>query len=95
MGLCGTGSKSIVVKDVIVPAARSVSIHELKTGTAPGAAVHAGNPLYRTPRNMLALFSLSSVNRRPRRARGRRVRRVHPRAAVARRARRRIWRPCS
>jgi 3-hydroxy-9,10-secoandrosta-1,3,5(10)-triene-9,17-dione monooxygenase len=39
-----------------------VSIHELKTGTAPGAAVHANNPLYRTPRNMLALFSLSTVN---------------------------------
>ena len=61
LGLCGTGSKSIVVKDTIVPAAFSVSIHELKTGTAPGAAVHAGNPLYRTPRNMLALFSLSTV----------------------------------
>jgi alkylation response protein AidB-like acyl-CoA dehydrogenase len=61
MGLCGTGSKSIVVKDVTVPATHSVSLHELKTGTAPGAAVHAGNPLYRTPRNLLALFSLSSV----------------------------------
>jgi alkylation response protein AidB-like acyl-CoA dehydrogenase len=61
MGLCGTGSKSIVAKDVMVPAARSVSMHELKTGTAPGATVHAGNPLYRTPRNLLALFSLSSA----------------------------------
>src|SRR5882757_1565798 len=61
MGLCGTGSKSIAVKDVIVPATHSVSLHELKTGTAPGAAVHPGNPLYRTPRNLLALFSLSSV----------------------------------
>jgi alkylation response protein AidB-like acyl-CoA dehydrogenase len=61
MGLCGTGSKSIAVKDVVVPAARSVSMHELKTGTAPGAAVHRDNPLYRTPRNLLALFSLSSV----------------------------------
>ena len=61
MGLCGTGSKSIVVKDVIVPATHSVSLHELKTGTAPGAAVHPDNPLYRTPRNLLALFSLSSV----------------------------------
>jgi alkylation response protein AidB-like acyl-CoA dehydrogenase len=60
MGLCGTGSKSVVVKDVMVPAARSVSMRELKTGTAPGAAVHAGNALYRTPRNLLALFSLSS-----------------------------------
>jgi alkylation response protein AidB-like acyl-CoA dehydrogenase len=61
MGLCGTGSKSIAVKDVTVPATHSVSMHELKVGTAPGAAVHHDNPLYRTPRNLLALFSLSSV----------------------------------
>jgi alkylation response protein AidB-like acyl-CoA dehydrogenase len=61
MGLCGTGSKSIVVKDVTVPATHSVSLRELKAGTAPGAAVHADNPLYRAPRNLLALFSLSSV----------------------------------
>jgi alkylation response protein AidB-like acyl-CoA dehydrogenase len=60
IGLCGTGSKSITVKDVLVPATHSVSVHELKTGTAPGAAVH-DNPLYRTPRNLLALFTLSSV----------------------------------
>ena len=62
LGLCGTGSKSIAVRDLAVPAAWSVSIRELKTGTAPGAAVHGENPLYRTPRNLLALFSLSSVN---------------------------------
>jgi len=61
MGLCGTGSKSIGVKDLFVRAAHSVSLHELKTGTAPGAAVYPDNPLYRTPRNLLALFSLSSV----------------------------------
>lgn len=62
LGLRGTGSKSVAVKNLFVPAERSVSIHELKTGTAPGAAIHAGNPLYRTPRNLLALFSLSTVN---------------------------------
>ena len=62
LGLRGTGSKSVTVKNLLVPADRSVSIHELKTGTAPGTAVHADNPLYRTPRNMLALFSLSTVN---------------------------------
>ena len=61
MGLCGTGSKTIVVKDVVVPSTHSVSIHELKTGTAPGAAVYRDHPLYRTPRNLLASFSLSSV----------------------------------
>ena len=62
LGLCGTGSKTVVVKDKIVPAAFSVSIHELKTGTAPGASVHKDNPMYRMPRNMVALFSLSTVN---------------------------------
>ncbi|MEI8151670.1 MAG: acyl-CoA dehydrogenase family protein [Hyphomicrobiales bacterium] len=61
MGLCGTGSKSVAIKDVVVPSTHSVSLHDLKHGVAPGAAVHPGNPLYRTPRNMLALFSLSSV----------------------------------
>jgi resorcinol 4-hydroxylase (FADH2) len=61
MGLSGTGSKSVVVKDVVVPAARAVTLHDLKRGSAPGAAIHPGNALYRTPRNLLALFSLSSV----------------------------------
>jgi alkylation response protein AidB-like acyl-CoA dehydrogenase len=62
LGLCGTGSKTVTVKDVAVLADYSVSIHELKTGTAPGGAVHKDNPMVRTPRNLLALFSLSSVN---------------------------------
>jgi resorcinol 4-hydroxylase (FADH2) len=61
MGLCGTGSKSIAVKDVMVPEAHTVTMHDLKRGTAPGAKVHAGNALYRMPRNFLAVFSLSSV----------------------------------
>jgi len=61
MGLAGTGSKSIVVKDVFIPEAHTVTLHDLKRGTAPGAAVHANNPMFRMPRNCLALFSLSSV----------------------------------
>jgi 3-hydroxy-9,10-secoandrosta-1,3,5(10)-triene-9,17-dione monooxygenase len=61
MGLCGTGSKSLTVKDVMIPAARGVSLRDLRRGTAPGGKVHAHNPLYRTPRHMMALFSLSSV----------------------------------
>ena len=54
MGLSGTGSKSVAVKDVFVPATHSVILHDLKTGTAPGAKVHAGNPMFRMPRNLLA-----------------------------------------
>lgn len=61
MGLAGTGSKSVVLKDVHVAETHSVSLHELKTGTAPGAQVHRDNPLYRTPRSLVASFSLSSV----------------------------------
>ena len=62
MGLAGTGSKSVVLKNIAVPDTHSVSLHELKTGTGPGAAVHRDYPLYRTPRSLLASFSLSSVN---------------------------------
>jgi 3-hydroxy-9,10-secoandrosta-1,3,5(10)-triene-9,17-dione monooxygenase len=49
------------VKDVFIPEAHTVTMHDLKRGTAPGAAVHADNPMFRVPRNMLAVFSLSSV----------------------------------
>ena len=61
MGLAGTGSKSMLLKDVHVAETHSVTLHELKTGTAPGAQVHRDNPLYRTPRSLTASFSLSSV----------------------------------
>ena len=62
MGLSGTGSKSVIVKDSFVPLTRSITLHDLKAGTGPGAKVHPGNPLYRSPRSLLASFSLSSVN---------------------------------
>jgi alkylation response protein AidB-like acyl-CoA dehydrogenase len=52
MGLAGTGSKTIVVNDVLVPPYRVVTFAELLTGNGPGAAVNA-NPLYRQP--MLAV----------------------------------------
>jgi resorcinol 4-hydroxylase (FADH2) len=61
MGLAGTGSKSVVVRNLTIPAEHSVSLHELKTGTAPGAALHRDNALYRASRSLLASFSLSSV----------------------------------
>jgi alkylation response protein AidB-like acyl-CoA dehydrogenase len=61
MGLRGTGSKSVVIEDLVVPLTHSVSMHELKSGTGPGAAVHADNALYRSARTLFASFSLSSV----------------------------------
>ena len=52
MGLAGTGSNTIVVKDVLVPAYRAVTFADLLTGRAPGA-VASNNPLYQQP--MLAV----------------------------------------
>lgn len=48
VGLCGTGSKKIVIDDAFVPAHRRVSFAALSSGAPPGAALHA-NPLYRIP----------------------------------------------
>jgi len=47
-GLCGTGSKSIVLKNLVVPAHRKLPFRDLLAGNSPGARVHAG-PLYRMP----------------------------------------------
>ncbi|AXK80953.1 flavin-dependent monooxygenase [Pseudolabrys taiwanensis] len=52
MGLAGTGSKTIVVDDVFVPAYRTALFSDLLTGQAPGSKA-SPNPLYRQP--MLAV----------------------------------------
>ena len=41
MGLSGTGSKNIVLKDVFVPRHRTVAFADLAAGQAPGAQVHS------------------------------------------------------
>jgi resorcinol 4-hydroxylase (FADH2) len=46
MGLAGTGSKTIVANDILVPPHRAVTFADLLAGTAPGSAVNR-NPLYR------------------------------------------------
>ena len=49
MGLRGTGSKDVEVKDAFVPEHRTVAVDSTKGGaTHPGAAVNPG-PLYRVP----------------------------------------------
>jgi alkylation response protein AidB-like acyl-CoA dehydrogenase len=48
VGLCGTGSKNIVLNGSFVPAHRTISFAALSSGAAPGTALHA-NPLYRIP----------------------------------------------
>ena len=40
LGLLGTGSKSLVLRDVFVPEHRSVMVSDLFAGTPPGASVH-------------------------------------------------------
>lgn len=45
LGLCGTGSKTVVIDDVFVPHARILTNEDIKNGTTPGAKVHA-HPIY-------------------------------------------------
>src|SRR5260221_3340573 len=52
MGLAGTGSKTIVVEDQLVPACRTVTFAEMLSGIGPGTETNT-NPLYRQP--MLAV----------------------------------------
>ena len=61
MGLVGTGSKSVKVDGVFVPAHRSVRYDDILNGTAPGARVHPNYRLCRAPRRYLTAFSISPV----------------------------------
>jgi alkylation response protein AidB-like acyl-CoA dehydrogenase len=49
VGLAGTGSKTLVLSDVLVPAHRVLSFAETTSGNTPGAAVHAHNPAFSLP----------------------------------------------
>jgi alkylation response protein AidB-like acyl-CoA dehydrogenase len=49
VGLAGTGSKTLVLDDVFVPAHRVLSFAETTTGQTPGAALHAENPGFAIP----------------------------------------------
>ena len=61
LGLRGTGSKSLVLKDVFVPAHRTVLLKDLLDGTTPGSRVHPDYALLRAPRGFLVPFSLPPV----------------------------------
>jgi len=58
MGLAGTGSKSIVVKDAFVPVHRTLPFAELADATAPGMR-GTPNPLYR--QSFLAVLPITIV----------------------------------
>jgi 3-hydroxy-9,10-secoandrosta-1,3,5(10)-triene-9,17-dione monooxygenase len=61
LGLAGTGSRSLRLRDVFVPEHRCVLLSELLAGTPPGAKVHADYPLVRAPRGLMVNYSLPPV----------------------------------
>jgi 3-hydroxy-9,10-secoandrosta-1,3,5(10)-triene-9,17-dione monooxygenase len=61
LGLAGTGSRSLLLRDVFVPEHRCVLLSELFAGTAPGAEVHPDYPLVRAPRGLMVNYSLPPV----------------------------------
>ena len=61
LGLAGTGSKSLVLRDVFVPEHRCVMVADLFSGDTPGARVHPDWPVVRAPRGFLVSYSLPPV----------------------------------
>lgn len=61
LGLAGTGSKSLVLHDVLVPQHRCVMVSDLFAGTPPGVVVHPEYPVLRAPRGFLVSYSLPPV----------------------------------
>jgi len=57
VGMRGTGSRTILIRDAFVPAHRSVSLAEMLGGNSPGAAAHRG-AVYRMPFADIAPFSI-------------------------------------
>jgi 3-hydroxy-9,10-secoandrosta-1,3,5(10)-triene-9,17-dione monooxygenase len=60
VGMRGTGSRTIKIADAFIPEHRSVRIDALSAGTSPGATIHRA-PLYRTPFQLVAPFSIVGV----------------------------------
>jgi 3-hydroxy-9,10-secoandrosta-1,3,5(10)-triene-9,17-dione monooxygenase len=61
LGLLGSGSKSLELRDVFVPEHRVVMVSDLFAGTPPGAEVHPDYPVLRAPRGFLVSYSLPPV----------------------------------
>jgi 3-hydroxy-9,10-secoandrosta-1,3,5(10)-triene-9,17-dione monooxygenase len=62
LGLRATGSRTLSLHDVFVPAHRTVALRDLYDGTTPGARVY---DLLRAPRGFLVPFSLAPVGFSP------------------------------
>lgn len=61
LGLRGTGSRTLRLHDVFVPAHRTVLLRDLLDGTPPGVFVHPDYDVVRAPRGYLVVFSLPPV----------------------------------
>jgi 3-hydroxy-9,10-secoandrosta-1,3,5(10)-triene-9,17-dione monooxygenase len=61
LGLRGTGSRSLRLRDVFIPEHRCVMTADLFAGTVPGAEVHPDYPLLRAPRGLMVNYSLPPV----------------------------------
>ncbi|HEX5454051.1 MAG TPA: hypothetical protein VFX06_09675, partial [Stellaceae bacterium] len=61
LGLRGTGSKSLLLRDVFIPGHRVVMVADLHSGQTPGARVHPQYPIVRAPRGFLVSYSLPTV----------------------------------
>ena len=59
LGLCGTGSKDLVVTEAVVPAYRTLSYRETFDLRHPGTAVNA-SPLYRLPFGTVFFYALAA-----------------------------------
>jgi 3-hydroxy-9,10-secoandrosta-1,3,5(10)-triene-9,17-dione monooxygenase len=59
-GLCGTGSKDIIVNNAFVPEYRTHSFLDAFRSVNPGLAVHAA-PLYRLPFGLVFAYALASA----------------------------------
>jgi len=61
LGMAGTGSKTLRLRDALVPERRSVAHEDLREARAPGRRVNHDDPLYRAPRSLFASFTLVAV----------------------------------
>jgi 3-hydroxy-9,10-secoandrosta-1,3,5(10)-triene-9,17-dione monooxygenase len=57
LGLRATGSRTLLLDDVFVPAHRGLLLSDLANGTVPGIDVHPDYPLVRAPRFLLCIHS--------------------------------------
>lgn len=61
LGMRGTGSRSLLLRDVFVPGHRSILYRDVLDGTAPGTLVHNDYTLLRAPRYFVVPFVLPAV----------------------------------